>query len=870
LAALALGIACGGAKSTTLEVPGASIPKKASVTPSVTGHIVTSIDERAIGPFFAKLPGGAALATWVTGAEGNDRRVIAVPLDPNGERRGPDKTLALVGIETNMLVVRPSRGPSPGFVVAWTTLADRGDSLWVMAVGADGVPRGKPVELAHTNDDVIWVDIVPTDAGATCLWVEETHDGKANMVAAALNADGTVHDAPPHVARGITGWHVVELPGGVGLSTVSAQASADAGRGGVLTFVRLDAEARPVGAPVTIADKPTVSGDVEVARIVHGAFGAVGPPGGGTSGTRLLFAWTDRTTDEPFVAAASLDEHGVLAPARSVVEAPGGAALLGVASGPAGAALMWESPTRRIGDVRHMHVAHIDARGLPDGVPLSLETQGRALPELTAAGSGFAILATLQDCDRGSAACADAAFVPTLLRTDARVTGLQREPLTFGSDPASFAWGATCNDDGCLALAASGNAPARIRVAEVRPRTNMQPAPEQKLPAQGSRQDSRVADLTAVIAGETVVDFATTHLGNVTVLATLATSPKPQAGKGHGDDSRSLLTLATRTIDAAGIASAPIVFSTRALAAGGVALAPGGKPEDGGAVAWVASDGGDPEVHVARIDRSGKRTNDVQLTKTKGDASDVTITWAGSGWIVAWVDGRDGNGEVYATKVGLDLHRVAREERITKAPGDASDLVALARGDLVWLAWADPRERPKDGIADIFACAIGARDAKRVIDEQRILATAAHSRTPALAPADDGVQVAWIEEAPLGVQTPNSSGYGAMWATLDSAGRLVRRPIKLPFAGEGAATSVALDASTPNLHAIVARSTQDSVALDAVDLSSAPPQAFPLLTLDGPPSLDVAIVLEGDILYFNDQGSRDVDRRVRRAKIVWR
>src|SRR5262249_1189332 len=78
-------------------------------------------------------------------------------------------------------------------------------------------------------------------------------------------------------------------------------------------------------------------------------------------------------------------------------------------------------------------------------------------------------------------------------------------------------------------------------------------------------------------------------------------------------------------------------------------------------------------VHVTRVDKRGKRMNEIQLTTVKGEASDVAIAWAGGGWVIVWVDGRDGNGEVYATKVGVDLSRIARGERITRAPGDATD-----------------------------------------------------------------------------------------------------------------------------------------------------------------------------------------------------
>src|SRR5262249_55420538 len=156
-------------------------------------------------------------------------------------------------------------------------------------------------------------------------------------------------------------------------------------------------------------------------------------------------------------------------------------------------------------------------------------------------------------------------------------------------------------------------------------------------------------------------------------------------------------------------------------------------------------------------------------------------------------DWRDGNGEVYATKLSTDLTRIAREERITRAPGDASDLVALPIGDSVWLAWADSRESPKDGVADVFVSAVKMRDAKRAFEEHRLLATAAHSRTPHLATGPNGVHVAWIEEAPMGAETPDSSGYGAFWAKLDAAGRPVEKPARIPLAADGAATAVAIE-----------------------------------------------------------------------------
>jgi hypothetical protein len=852
LALAAGGVACGG---RTLP-PGTSVDSKAirkGVSPmgqSVVGHMLGVIGDRTIGPFFASVPGHGGIAAWVTPADGSARQVIAMPLTDVGEPRGPSKTVANVGVDTTMLVVRPTRGPTPGVALAWTMLTDRGEALWAVVLGDDGVPRGKAVELARTADDVVWVDIVPTDIGAAVVWAEETRGSDANLIAASLDSQGKVHGAPTRIARGVAGWHALELPGGFGISTVT---TAKGAKGGTLSFLKLDPEGRASAPPVVVVATPLVSGDVEVVRA----------PG------RLVFAWTDRTTDDPSVVAAALADDGKVEGPKRVVEARGGAALQGLASGPSGTAIMWEAPAHRATETRRLYAARIGPLLGLEGRPSSLELVGRAAPELVAMAGGFAILAPLRDCEPGSPRCLDAAVLPTIVRTDGALAPVQREPLGFGTDPATMAWGMRCHGEICVALAASGASPVRVRAAEVRSRANVKPTVD---PASiAAKEGPRVTDVSAIATGERVVDIAATRIGDVTVLATLATKAEVPGAKGRAgiDDARSAtLVLSTRVIDAAGAVSAPVIITTRALAVGGVAIAPGATPEDGGAVAWVGRDNGDPEVHVTKFDKKGRKGGDLQLTTTKGDASDVALGWAGDGWVVAWVDGRDGNGEVYTTRVTPDLGR-GNGERLTNAPGDASDLVALVNGDRVWLAWADPRESPRDGLADVYVAAVNTKDAKRAVDEHRLLATAAHSRTPQLAAAGEGgVHVAWIEEAPLGLESPNASGYGAMWSTVGTAGKATK-PLKLPVGGEGAATSVALERAESGLRAVIARSMADAIALDAVDLSMPAPRAFPLLALDGPPSLDVALVLEGGALYFNDDGPAPADKRARRARIAW-
>jgi hypothetical protein len=874
--ALATVVACGGKKDARApsgtDDDRALRTKKPAPEPPVAGYMFAAVRERTIGPFLARRGAGAdaaGLAAWVTVAEGSGRRVIVVPIGPRGAPRGGETVVANVSVDTNSLVVKPMRGPSPGFIVAWTSLTDRGESLWSVAVGDDGAARAKPVELARTTDDIVWLDVIPTDKGSTCVWAEETRGSDANIVAAALDTDGKVRGAPTRVASSVVGWHALEIPGGLGLSTVTAPPPdgrgktpdrplvAEARPGGALAYRRLDSDAHPVGPVATVTAKPIVSGDVEVAH----------------AGSRLVFAWTDRSTEEPSVAIASIDETGSggrAEPPRKLADARGGASLLALAAGNAGIAVMFEAPVRRKGERRRVHVARVGS-GLNLTRPtLSLDVVGRGQPELAATTTGFAVLATMPDCEAESPACANAEAVATMLRTDDKLAVGQREPFTFQGDPATLGWGMTCDAENCGALTASPSgpgSPSRIRSAFVRPRGESKAVAVAPPKPASTDSGARVADVTAVVSGETIVDVASARVGDKDIVATLGMKAD-EAAKPTGPEARAATTtLETRLVGDSGEAGPPNVVTVRALQVGGVAIAAADKAEDGAAVAYVARQGGDPEVRVARLDKQGKKTTDVQLTSAKGDASDVTITWAGNGWVVAWVDGRDGNGEVYAARLSLDLVRTSKEERITTAPGDASDLVALPFGNDVWLAWADPRESPKEGLADIFVTAVRMRDAKRSFDEQRVLPTAAHSRTPHLAVAHEMVQLAWIEEAPMGAETPSASGYGAFWARLDPTGKPLERPTRIPLAGEGAATSVVLDGGG---RAIVARSTSDGISLDGVDLGVTPPRTAALLSLDGPPSLDVALAASrGDVVYFNDDGPKPVDRRARRARIAW-
>jgi hypothetical protein len=232
---------------------------------------------------------------------------------------------------------------------------------------------------------------------------------------------------------------------------------------------------------------------------------------------------------------------------------------------------------------------------------------------------------------------------------------------------------------------------------------------------------------------------------------------------------------------------------------------------------------------------------------------------------------RKGGGQVIATKVGRRLQHTARNERITRAAVGPADLALAVRGDIAWIAWSDARESPREGIADIYAMTIHASDATRAGDEARVLATARHSRSPALAPVSDTrALVAWIEDAPAGVDALAA----AMIGCLDRRASVVCPPVELRQAGAGQPISIELAPAQGEVHAVMARSgvggggvTLDGFRLGAGGAPLAPP--WPLVVLDTPASVDVSLAITGDSVVYADVVPGPGQRRIRRAEITW-
>jgi hypothetical protein len=826
-------------------------------------HLLGTIAHKAIGPFVARVNDGG-IVVWITAAErGGGAELVVVPFGVDGAPLREPRIVTTVPRDATSLIVRPTGRTPEGWLVAWTALLDRGESITLIELAQDGTARGTPTELQRTSDHITWADLVPTSRGALCVWAEETAAGDANILAVPLDGDGKARGVPARVARGVERWAAVAANDGAALALVMRDKSSAAG---LLLWLRLDAEGAPQAAPAAVSRDPTVSGDIDLVPFHD----------------RWLLAWTDRTGEDPQVTLATVDASGRVQGPTRAMNAVGGSALVTLAAGTAGVAMAWESPHAHARSWHRLHLATVSGEGeLATQQVTSFEVMARTPAELIAADDGFALLTTpVPACLAFQYSSAlppppdlsgkppaygtgDCWVVPTFMRYDARLAPIQAEPLFVGEahTPATLAWGLRCAGGRCVALASTADAPTPVFALDLPPRKSPFDAPMTPLSPAGNV--ARVAGIVTLESGQPYIDLAAARASNATLVATMTNPVDTRTERATGRSA----TISVRAFDGEGRAlDSASILTSRALPVGRVAIAAIPLQAEG-AAAWVARDDGDPQVHVARIDGHGRRIKEVQLTTAKGDASSVAIAWAGDGWLVAWVDSRDGNGEVYVAKIDRNLGRVTPDQRITRAPGDAADVSLAVGGAMAWLAWSDPRESPREGVADVYVTLLRARDAKRMGEEVRVLATAAHSRSPEIAVVGDEAFVAWIEEAPPGVDGPGA----AMLAHFAASGQVLHPPRALTLGGAGRPTAIVLGASPSRAQAVIARSSRDGVTLDALELSvdgsAGPP--WPVVDLDAPAPFDVALALADDALFYDDTGAAAGGHRVRRVAISW-
>jgi hypothetical protein len=865
---LVAAVGCGG-RGAKARVPDTEPELKRALAAKdggagATSHhaFIADVPDGAIGPHWARGASGG-LAAYIGPPEVDVRGIVVAPLTDEGEAKSPPGAVAAARVDASSLVVRAL---AKSYFVGWTELTDKGEALRAVIVGEDGKPFGKAFEVNRTPNDIVWFDAKQTDKGSLVVWAESTKDGLANVTAEPLGADGVPSQVAVRVAQGVLGWQVAAADGGVALFLTtpknrgqanvtsapngSATGTSDRESGGPeseISVVKLGSDGQPLAAPLVIAQSTRGGGDVDAVRLA----------------SSWLVAWTERGPGPALVTTALVRDGAAGPQITRLTDGTSPAELIAVGANGDDSLVAWAEPSKKSRALKNVYFAHASSQGVDPARVSAIETSARGV-ELARAGAGFGLVAEVSSCTETERSAPEApceAMHPALMSIAKGGGILARSVLSLGASAPNMAWDAQCDDKGCSMLAAE----AAGRVAHVHSLTVAvadKPSSSEPVAAVApAERKSPLAEATTLTEGTSVADIATSPLGDNDLVAILMSTVDDASKKDSGAE------LSTRIIDKNGVAQPASTVTARALPIGGVALAAAGKPDDGAVLAWVGRENGHAQVHVTKLDKRGKKTNDALLTTVAADASDVAIVKVKQGYLVAWVDTRNKNGEVYAAIVNPELVRISREERITNAPGDASDIALAIMGDNVVCVWADPRDSPDDGFADVYVAALAAHDAKKVGPETRLLATATHSRSPQIMAAGEKAFVAWVEDVPATPDATAPSAMGAMLAAVDAKGAIVAAPVRLAPSARGAAVSVTLGKGKVPF-AIAARSSPDDVVLDWFDLSHEKPSApVPLGVLDGPPAMDVSLATQGEALYFSDEGPRAKDRRARRLRV---
>jgi hypothetical protein len=813
-----------------------------------------------VGPYVGR-DGQESLAAWAEAADGG-RAIFSTPIDARGAPGKPVR-IGNVGPELDLVLVRGfgrASGSTPGkprFALVTTRKLEAKTRIEVTALGADGSAAWGPTNVADRGARVLWVGFAVSGEKPLVLWAEQATQAKAGEPAALYALPIALANGQPQpvlLAQKACVWQTASSANAAALAIVKPTGNGCSG--GTVTLDLLDAHGKS-SKSVDLGGRSGLDLDL------------IGTDAG------FVLAWSDRGELEPRAFTAVVDaQGGVRSEPAAAVPAMGEQAVVALvagASASAAAFLVWESPAERAESARSFQISALDATGRATGTRARLlyaRGDGGA-PELAAYRGGVAAL-TLAPACAAEDAC-DSASVPTFVALDSALQVSTSEPLLLDAlhgRAADLGWGLTCQDSGCFALAAPSRSPAPLFTVPLPLRTNSFRAAAEQIPIESkprvvasdviARADAPLAAIAAQeVSGRQLVGYLTDF--DPTTPWQKLTKP---AEDGRFEPLRARIGLRSFASEA-GRAAPPEshVISLRAHSLGGLSLLREGANAKEAVALWTGLDKGEPQVFLTQLGADGKRGQQRMLTRKNGDVSDVTGIALDGGYLVAWVDERSGDSEVYATRVGRTLDKAGPEQRITSTDGAASELTLTRVGGKPYAVWSDARAAEEPGWADIYGAFLRPTDAARDGNEHRLTSTRPHSFAPQLADMAGTTVLAWLEEA------ADDAPASVRVATLTTSGQLSGDVTVVPLEA-GAPRGLGLACGDVSCRLVASVETEGQGALFGFEWRPAmTSRAKRLLGLGSAVATAVSPILRGNTVYVAD--ARDGHGLVRRLTIDW-
>jgi hypothetical protein len=323
-------------------------------------------------------------------------------------------------------------------------------------------------------------------------------------------------------------------------------------------------------------------------------------------------------------------------------------------------------------------------------------------------------------------------------------------------------------------------------------------------------------------------------------------------------------SVVVRALDADGEALGnPNVISIKADSIGGVSLAPSTSAQGDAGLAWVGKDAGIGQVFVTRVSRNGEKQAQRMVTRSKEGCSDVALVRDKDGFIVAYVDSRDGLPGIYVARIAKDLQRVGNERLVAEAKGEASDVRMIARGQELVIAWAEARQNPQ--LHGVFAARLLAADLAVRGDPARIVLAPQHTKGIELAAFGEGVTLGWVEDPAPGAA--ESALKTAVLVGLDGGLHVIGGSVRVALPAQ--ASSLALECDRV-CHVVVAGSEGDELAFYGFPFEGRPPSpATRFASIAGVSTEDSNPIVVRDWLFFAEDNLHGAGR-IRKTKLAWR
>lgn len=568
-----------------------------------------------------------------------------------------------------------------GMTALLTIVGDEaGESLGASVVSRVGQLLSGPHLAERVEGRILWVETFPTPAGATLVWATERERGGAHLMSVALTAEGLA-GVPRQLSQGARAWQLEPTPSGAVLAITREQ-----GRGQSVELLRLGPDGAPLGASVSI-DAPAFGAlDLDVATDADGIVVAYGVE-------------TDAGTN---IRTARLDAQGKVVVGAAAMTSPRGEQfLVRLVSREQGVVAVWEEPQHARSGARELFVSPLDQAAKSGGPALILRARGEdpLLPAFAASGERLVTLSLSDACD-GPAPCGTLGRFWT--EAFAGATGPRSAELWFpaqspgsASEPTrpTMSWDLSCDAERCFALlAGSGTAP-HVLLAELSP-SSLRPLPAVARAPSPKVRLRRAESLGAV---EELADLVGAPSGGGELLSWVTffdpsrpyVAPSRPAPDGRLAPVRALLHTQFVSSRAGGEVAgvADHVISYRARTLGGVSLS---EPQgDQRLLAWAALDGTEPQVFATLLDEKGHKLRQKMLTRAPGEITDVSAVAALGGFVIAWVDGRSGSPEVFVAFVDRELRLREPERRLLKGPRSPTGLALRGEGPCIRLLLSD-------------------------------------------------------------------------------------------------------------------------------------------------------------------------------------